>query len=90
MSSPVAEVDFADCQRSQSSTNIEHMTEMVWSDIAVVKTAPNPNRAMTLMMAALSSPYAVGAAPFPWPAPISGSWPARCRFFPPYHSFEVP
>ena len=65
MLSPVAWIDFADCHKSQSSTNIEQITEMVSSEMAVVNVAPKPSSSMTLMMAELRSPYAVGAAPFP-------------------------
>jgi len=43
MSSPVSIIDLADCHRSQSSMNMEHVTEMVWREMALVKTAPNPS-----------------------------------------------
>jgi len=72
VSSPVSVVDLADCHRSQSSTNMEHVTEMVLREMAVVNTAPNPSRSMTLIVAAHGRPHAVGATPFPWPAPMSG------------------
>ena len=90
MLSPVAWIDFADCHKSQSYTHIEQITEMVRSEMAVVKVAPKPSNSITLMIAELRRPYAVGAAPFPWPAPINGSFPAFSHFFPLYHSLDVP